>query len=213
MTSLEFHALAEVFPPIQGEDFNELVADVRAHGVREPIWLFEGQILEGRHRYLAAQAAGVDCPIRPYEGNDPLGFVISMNLKRRHLTTSQRAMVAAKLANMRQGERTDLPSIEGRFVSQEQAAKLLNVGVASVERAKIVQSSGEPELIAAIDSGELSVSGAVERIRRGIRADTKGRQQPAKKKRRPKHTEVAPTVKPVQLLPADTEGRLGGGSR
>src|SRR5262249_46930029 len=83
-------------------------------------------------------------------------------------TTSQRAMIAATLANMRQGERTDLPSIEGKFVSQEQAATLLNVGTASVERAKIVQNSGDPELIAAVEAGELSVSGAAERIRRGI---------------------------------------------
>src|SRR5262245_31881179 len=91
-----------------------------------------------------------------------------MNLKRQHLTTSQRAMIAVTLANMRQGERTDLPSFEGKFVSQERAAKLLNVGVASVERAKIVHDSDEPELIAAVEAGELSVSGAVERIRRGI---------------------------------------------
>jgi hypothetical protein len=77
-------------------------------------------------------------------------------------------MIAARLANMRQGERTDLPSIEGRLVSQQQAAELLNVGVASVERAKIVHEQGEPELVAAVERGEVSVSGAVEQIRRGL---------------------------------------------
>jgi hypothetical protein len=53
---------------------------------------------------------------------DPVAFVMSKNLKRRHLDESQRAMVAAKLATMRQGERTDIPSIEGKSISQQQAA-------------------------------------------------------------------------------------------
>jgi hypothetical protein len=163
-----FHPLANLFPLLKGGELAELVDDIRVHGVREPIWLYHGEILDGRNRYRAAVAAGVSCPTQIYDGDDPVGFVISLNLRRRHLDTSQRAMIAAKLANMRQGERTDLPSFEGKFVSQEQAAKLLNVGVASVERAKIVHDSGAPELIAAVEAGELSVSGAVERIRRGI---------------------------------------------
>jgi hypothetical protein len=71
-------------------------------------------------------------------------------------------------ANMRQGERTDLPSFEGKSVSQEQAAKLLNVGLASVERAKVVRDCGDLALIAAVEAGELSVAGAAERVRRGI---------------------------------------------
>jgi hypothetical protein len=37
----------------------ELVADVRAHAVRERVWMFEGKILDGRNRYLAARAAGI----------------------------------------------------------------------------------------------------------------------------------------------------------
>ena len=55
----------------------------KAHGVREPIWLFESKILDGRNRYSAAQGAGVDCPTRSYDGDDPLSFVVSANLRRR----------------------------------------------------------------------------------------------------------------------------------
>lgn len=131
--SPQYHRLSQLFPLLEGREFDELVEDVRRHGVREAIWLYEEKILDGRNRQRAAAVAGFPCPTRTYDGDDPLGFVISLNLKRRHLDTSQRAMVAARLANMRQGERTDLPSFEGRSVSQEQAAKLLNVGLASVE--------------------------------------------------------------------------------
>ena len=74
------------------------------HGVREPIWLYEGKVLDGRNRHRAAAVSGVPCPTCNYAGKDPVGFVISLNLKRRHLSELQRAMVAAKLATLRSGD-------------------------------------------------------------------------------------------------------------
>ena len=164
--TLEFHPLANIFPLIEGAEFDNLVADVAPHGVHEPIWIFEGKILDGRNRYRAAQQAGVDCPMREYMGDDPVRFVISLNLKRRHLTTSQRAMIAARLATLRQGARTDLSPIGE--MSQQQAAEILNVGKRTVERATEVRDSDDPNLIEAVERGEISVSGAVDQIRRGI---------------------------------------------
>lgn len=70
-----------------------------------------GQILDGRNRMRAATAAGVQCPMMLFTGPAPMAFVISANLRRRHMDESPRAMVAAKLANMRQGARTDLGPI------------------------------------------------------------------------------------------------------
>jgi hypothetical protein len=113
-----FHPLADLFPLLEGAEFEELVADIREHGVHERIVVYRGLILDGRNRYRAALAAGVAYPTRIYEGDDPIGLVISRNLHRRHLSTSVRATIAAKLATMRQGERTDLPSFEGTLVSQ-----------------------------------------------------------------------------------------------
>src|ERR1043166_1833343 len=125
---LSFHPLAEVFPFLEGEEFTALVADIAQQGLCEPIWLYTGQILDGRNRYRACQQLGLPCETRTYAGDDPVGFVVSMNLRRRHLDESQRGMVAARLANMRQGSRTDLAlSANLPEVSQQQAAALLNV--------------------------------------------------------------------------------------
>ena len=90
------------------EQYEALREDIAAHGVQEPIWVYEGRIIDGKHRQHACIELGIDPPRRKYTGKDPVGFVVARNLRRRHMSESQRAMVAAKLANMRQGERTDL---------------------------------------------------------------------------------------------------------
>ena len=165
---LKFHPLADLFPLMEGIEFDELVADIRANGLHEHIVFTvpDEMILDGRNRYRACLKAGIVPTFVPYRGDDPAGFVVSKNIHRRHLTESQRAMVAAKLATMRQGARTDLSPIGE--MSQARAAELLNVGKRSVERATVVRDQGEPELIEAVERGEISVSGAVEQIRRGI---------------------------------------------
>ena len=143
--SLEFHSIAGILPLIEGKEFDALVADINAHGLREPIILFNGQILDGRNRYRACMTAGVEPRFRDFDGDDPLAFVVSMNVQRRHLNESQRAMVAARLANMRQGARTDLGlSANLPEVSQGQAGSMLNVSERTVRSAVKVRDSATP---------------------------------------------------------------------
>lgn len=156
-----FHEYANLFPMMTGQPFDELVADIAEHGVREPVVFMGSAILDGRNRYMAARQLGVEYPRAEYEGNDPLGFVISTNLHRRHLSESQRSMVAAKLAKMPQGRPSEkaanLPDI-----AQPQAADLLNVSERSLRSAKSVQASGTPELVEAVEAGRVSVSAAAD---------------------------------------------------
>lgn len=117
---------------------------------------------------MAARDLGIDYPRREFgswdtDGDDPVAFVISLNLTRRHLTESQRASAAARLANMRQGERTDLqPSANLRKVSQAEAAERLGVSERSVASARKVHDRGAPELVEALDAGQVSVSAAAD---------------------------------------------------
>ncbi len=158
----EFHPLANIFPLIDGQAYQDLMADVMRHGVREPVWLYEGQILDGRNRYRAAMAMGVACPTREYEGEDPTGFVVSLNLHRRHLSESQRATVAGKIANMVVGGKEANSANLQNSISQSDAAELLNVSVRSVAAAKRVIDDGAPELLTAVEQGRVSVSAAAD---------------------------------------------------
>ncbi len=94
------------------------------------------------------------------DDGDPLAYVLSKNLRRRHLDESQRAMVAARLPRVGHGGDRGKPSIEG--LSTERRAELLNVGRASVERAEAVQEHAAPELVEAVDRGAIAVSTAAE---------------------------------------------------
>src|SRR5262245_36277823 len=98
-SQLKFHPLADIFPLMEGEEFDALVADIKWVGLREPIILHEGMILDGRNRYRACLAAGVEPTFREYlaaamvtccEIIHPADYVISANIHRRHLTADQK---------------------------------------------------------------------------------------------------------------------------
>jgi len=91
------HRYADIFPMMNEDDFNRLMEDVRENGLQEPIWLYEGKILDGRNRYKACQELGIAPELRKYQGGDPLKFVLSLNLARRHLNSSQCAFVALEV--------------------------------------------------------------------------------------------------------------------
>jgi predicted XRE-type DNA-binding protein len=158
---LSAHPLANLFPLMNDADFAALQDDIAKQGLLEPLWLHEGQILDGRNRYKACKALGIQPQVRTYQGTDPLGFVLSMNLVRRHLNESQRAMVATDVATMRQGERTDLqPSANLQKVSQAKASELFNISARSVSDAKKVKAEAQPEVVNAVRGGHLAVSAA-----------------------------------------------------
>lgn len=157
--AVRFHEYADLFPWVEGAAYDELRADIREKGVLEPVVFYQGSILDGRNRYMIARDLGIEYPRVDYEGDDPLGFVISKNLQRRHLTESQRASVAARLAKLPRGANQH---VEISTPSQGDAARMLNVSRHSVIAARKVHEHGTPELVSALDRGEVAVSAAAQ---------------------------------------------------
>jgi hypothetical protein len=158
----EFHPFANKFRMMTDAEYRDLVADIKAHGEHEPIWLYQGKILDGRNRDKACRELGIKPNYSDFEGDDEQAeaFVYSMNVARRHLDESQRAMHAARSATLRSGQRAD--QVKG--VSIGTAAKTHNVSRRTALRAKKVLDKGSPELVAAVDRGEIKVSAAVAQI-------------------------------------------------
>ena len=154
------HPAAAVFPPLSEGEYAELRDDIRRNGVCVPIVVdVKGRILDGRHRLRAAHELSKPCPAVVYDGTDPIEFVTSMNIHRRHLTESQRAMIAEQLANLGEG-RPSTKTGSREPVSTAAAAKLMRVSPASVKRAKVVRLFGDPALVQAVENGKVSVNRA-----------------------------------------------------
>ena len=109
---LEYHPIAEDFPKLPSDELRALARDIKANGLHEPIWLFEGKILDGRHRYQACLTEGVEPRFIEYEGGDPVAFVESMNYHRRHLTREEKRARAKEMLRRN-------PDLSSRAIGRE----------------------------------------------------------------------------------------------
>ena len=161
------HPAANIVPMMDEEQYQALVEDVRANGFLNPIKITkEGLLIDGRNRICASIDIELDAPIEEYSPVDPVQYIVSENVKRRHLTVGQRAMIGtsieeyhAKEAKGRQGVRTELPtnpnisqnSDEGE-TSKHKAAKAVDVSHDSIARAKTIKQSA-PDLAEEVQQG------------------------------------------------------------
>ena len=172
-TKYRFHPACTIFPPLPDDELRELADDIATNGLRNPIVLSEGKVLDGRNRYLACEIAGVKPRFIDFQGDDPIGWVVSQNLVRRHLTASQKAVVAfdllpllAKEAKERQRKSN---SYRGNGRSAHKYADRNVAGKASEAAARIAKSSSRyvemvkqihqetPDLVERIRTGEVNV--------------------------------------------------------
>lgn len=91
----EYHPLSNLFPLMEGDEFDRLVDDIDKNGLLEPIVLFEGKILDGRNRYRACMKLGRKPTFKKYPNRiNPLTYVVAENIRRRHLEKAQLAEIA-----------------------------------------------------------------------------------------------------------------------
>lgn len=183
---LKPHRFADVFPMLDKARGDELRADIAAHGLRDPVVLFDGEILDGRNRYgglfdiaklgltyLGHPLTAADLTpgsvaalgfnfFEQFNGTEAeaLEYVLSKNLHRRHLNESQRAMVAAGLATLQPGRPSSDNSANLPVFRQSDAAEKLAVSERSVRDARAVKASGVDGLNEAVTRGEMRVSEA-----------------------------------------------------
>lgn len=158
------------------EALRALADDIKRNGQREAITVHEGKILDGRNRFLACKIAKVSPTFTPWMDRDRTAteWVLSKNLHRRHLDTSQRALVAAKAKPMFEEEARKRQkggqggvllvkkSTQAKGKARDQAAAVVNVSGFSVTQAEKVLDAGAPELVAAVEQGKITVSDAAQ---------------------------------------------------
>jgi ParB-like chromosome segregation protein Spo0J len=180
LAGLEPHKLALAFPKYKSKDFVILFRDIQEHGVRVPITMFEGKVLDGRNRFEAAARAGLtEIPASEFEGSfdQARDFVISLNMNRRHLTDDQRAGIAAKLATMKHGGNRSKPPIGGLppdippDMSIADAADKMKVSKRTAERAKALERE-DPALLDEVIGGETRKKAAAKKTHKPVEPST-----------------------------------------
>lgn len=175
MGAPEVHAAANLLPMMGDVEFAGLVEDIRQNGQREPIVYWCGQLIDGRNRLKACRQLEIEPLATELPADvDPVAVVLSANVHRRHLSESQRAMVAARLAihfepaaleRKKRKSGVDTPNSGAQpdkhaGESSAHAAAIMQVGRSSVDAAKVVVKRGSRALQQAVDEGRIAVSRA-----------------------------------------------------
>lgn len=179
-TSMKIHPVCNVLPKMAADDFAALEADIKASGVREPIKTYKGFIVDGKHRYLICEKLGLKFPtveLELPEGASLVEHCVAINLHRRHLSQSQKAVVATDMLPLleqeaatrkKAGKPTSGPTgpvlqTGGGKRARNAAADAVGVGARSVGRAKRV-AEASPELAEKVKAGDLTLHAAEKQI-------------------------------------------------
>ena len=215
----QYHPVANLFPLMQGDEFEALKADILTNGLLEPIWLdLDGRIIDGRNRHRACIETGATMRFRTYNGKSPVAFVVSLNLNRRHLTPSQRAALATDVLPMLEveaRERHERTQLSGRTAdnkpifgpgnnsgtenakgdARDQAAALFQTNGRYVSDAKQLRETA-PDLFEAVRDGQTSLPIAMRKL--GARKAEERAKQRAEEP-------PTPSALPVRLIVGDAK--------
>lgn len=175
------HFLSSAWPAMQADEYQTLKDSIEQVGVMNPITLYEGQVIDGWHRYIACNALGVHCPSKLLGDVDPVDFVKSQNEARRHVSASQRALAITAIYAWRPSGVTSPAPGAALDKTSKELADMAGVSERTIRQAKVVSARATPEVKEAVKTGKMSVKQASESI------------QP-KKKPPPKPTPSAPVV-------------------
>lgn len=167
---MKFHPVVHLFPRLDNETRANLKTSIRKYGCTHPVLVWEGQIIDGRHRVEICDELKAPFKTEVFHGTqeEAIQHAWDLNDKRRHYESKeQKAMTGAKLAKIleeaardRQKQGVTLGSIGTQGRSAEHAAKKTGVSVSQIKRAKSVLDHGTPELVEAVNKGDVTVRDA-----------------------------------------------------
>jgi len=171
---METHPAANVIRMMTDEEYSALRDDIEKNGLLQPIVLCEGMILDGRNRHRACIELGISPTATKYNGDDPVGYVKSLNVKRRHLTPYEQIREAlksepeikakAKERQKKAGGAVPQKSAEAVRDSRDELAKQAGVSHDTVAKVKKIEAKADDKTKQAIIDGELTINAAYKKL-------------------------------------------------
>lgn len=182
----DLHPLCTLFPRMGDAEFASLVEDIKINGLRQPITLHEGMILDGGNRYRACVEAGVEPVFTQFVGGNLVAFVLSANLHRRHMSAGQQAAIVASAQDWAKAQTVGNPAFKaqsGNVTGLATVAERAAQSGASDKTQRMADkvAKADPALAKKVAHGEVSLPKAVEAVS-------------SKKKAKPKKATPVPTL-------------------
>lgn len=154
----EQHPLSAAFPAMSADDYQTLKDSINEIGVQNPITLFEGMVIDGWHRYSAANDLGMECPIVELGDVDPRDFVLAQNKARRHVTQAQLGLAVTAVYAWRPAGNPALSQSGSACPvgkTNAELAQIAGVSERTIKQAKAIQTKAAPEVVEAVKRGEI----------------------------------------------------------
>nr|WP_329912009.1 ParB/RepB/Spo0J family partition protein [Streptomyces sp. SP18BB07] len=152
---IETHPIASLFPQLDEDELRALADDVQARGLLHPIVLDpQGRLLDGRGRLKACEIASVEPEFVTYEGGDPSGYVLSVNLRRRNISKGQAAMISAKARS-----ESEQQPCSGSEQSTRSVAEQTGLSLGRISQANMVLQHAA-DLVEAVINGAMGLDEA-----------------------------------------------------
>lgn len=152
------HPLSAAFPSMGADDFQALKDSIDVIGVQNPITVFEGMVIDGWHRYTAANELGMDCPVVELGDVDPVQFVRAQNKNRRHLPLGAWALIEVSLSEWRPaGQKKKAELSSGLTRTTQEMADAVGVTDRTIRQAKTVHATATAEVVDAVKRGEIGL--------------------------------------------------------
>jgi len=173
-----------IFPAAKAEDYNRLRDDIRDNGYdsKQPIIIYEGQVLDGWNRWTACIELKINPPTRQFDGDESeaIGLVMRTN-KRRNLNSGQWATIAVEADDIikaiaQDGKarqiRKPLDSVTQKFAPQtkdqrstsHKAAEIFNTNRTYVSQAAKIKQAA-PEVFEKVKAGKMTMQDAARAVR------------------------------------------------
>lgn len=204
------HPLSAAFPAMSAEDFEALKDSIADIGVQNPITIFEGMVIDGWHRFTAANEVGMPCPTVDLADIDPRVFVLAQNKARRHISQAQLAMAVTAVHAWRPlgDQKAATVGTQCPPKTTKELAEAAGVGERTIKQAKTVQSKAAPEVQEAVKRGDIGLPKAAKIAQLPKEEQAAAISKPAPKKEAEEVEYFGPSDEEIAAAEAETASDL-----
>ena len=170
----------KLIPALTAEEFKQLEENILKDGIRDPLVLWNGYLIDGHNRYQIAFKHGLEYKTIDKEFKDQSEvkeWMINNQFGRRNLSNYQRSVLALELESVFSKRAKEQQVRKPEFVlpmlaeqkpidTRKELAKIANVSHGTLDKVKQIQTNSSDEVKEKLISGDMSINQAYQEIKK-----------------------------------------------